>query len=163
MTDIEFVDRARGRLSRSSSPVNSEGCVEWTGALLKSGYGQVNFEGKHWRVHRLAYLVEHGSLTPGMVINHTCGNAKCLNAADHLEEVTQGQNVQYRSVMASNNTSGYRNVFWDSGKGKWLVAVGIGGKQYSFGRFEHKSDAVLAAGAAREKLGLHMNGGVSEW
>ena len=163
MTDgIEFTEEARLRLARYSSPVTKSGCIEWTGALLKSGYGQLKFRGRNWRAHRLSYLVENGSLTPGMVVNHLCGNIRCINASCHLEEVTQGQNTQYRSVMMGNNTSGHRNVFWDKSRGKWLVSVQIEYKQHHFGRFEDKSEAIAAAIKAREKLGYHRDGGVIE-
>ena len=65
-------------------------CWIWTGCKTRQGYGQITFDGKNWLAHRLMYLHCYGSLTPGLVICHTCRN-RCVNP-DHLEEKTEKEN-----------------------------------------------------------------------
>lgn len=65
-------------------------CLLWTRAC-SNGYGVVRFGGRRWFVHRLAYEVAHGTLQPGSVVHHTCGNRACF-AAEHLQAVTPHEN-----------------------------------------------------------------------
>ncbi len=59
------------------------GCREWTGYQLDSGYGQVGYEGKSWRVHRLVWHLTHGPIPAGAKVLHDCYNRACCNP-DHL-------------------------------------------------------------------------------
>lgn len=63
------------------------GCILWTGALDKDGYGYSN--GK--RAHRTAYATAYGGVPDGMEIDHTCRTRACINP-DHLEAVTRAEN-----------------------------------------------------------------------
>jgi len=64
---------------------NSEnGCLEWTGASNKQGYGQISFirNGKteNWYAHRLSYVLFIGELNSKMeLVCHTCDNPKCVS------------------------------------------------------------------------------------
>jgi hypothetical protein len=71
--------------------VDRQDCWLWLGQS-RSGYGQVNFDGAIWRVHRLFYSWHVGPLEQGMVIDHLCGNRSCCNPA-HLEQVTNAENL----------------------------------------------------------------------
>lgn len=74
-------------------------CLLWDGSLDKHGYGRVNV-GTHKKsrlllIHRLAFEAHHERrIRPGLVINHLCEVRDCINP-EHLEEVTQGENVRY--------------------------------------------------------------------
>lgn len=68
------------------------GCWEWEGCVVSTGYGTMPVRGKTYRVHRLAWLLTYGSLTPGLVIDHLCRNKLCCNPS-HMEEVTPRENV----------------------------------------------------------------------
>lgn len=79
------------------------GCWEFTGYVLPSGYGQV---GRNLGAHRLAWEVANGRPVPdGLVIDHICHNLddschadnacphrRCVNP-DHLEAVTTATNI----------------------------------------------------------------------
>lgn len=69
------------------------GCWEWTGAVSDLGYGRCN-EHVHGTgyAHRAAYEALIGAIPDGKTLDHLCRNRRCVNP-DHLEPVTQGENV----------------------------------------------------------------------
>ncbi len=73
------------------------GCWFWTGAKTGNGYGSMHFNGNQYIAHRLSYLIEHGSISEGMLICHTCDNKVCVNP-DHLFEGTQTDNMRDASL-----------------------------------------------------------------
>ena len=68
------------------------GCLEWTGALDSDGYGVYWLDGGTSRAHRVAWEIEHGPLTDGTVLLHTCDNPKCVNV-NHLSIGSQSDNL----------------------------------------------------------------------
>lgn len=66
-------------------------CVEWQGAKIKAGYGQVKVGKKNFRTHQVAYLMANGKPLP-KVIRHSCNNTKCCNPS-HLYDGTHTENM----------------------------------------------------------------------
>lgn len=69
------------------------GCLEWTGALDRHGYGRINVGGRAELVHRLMYRLWVGEIPEKLSIDHLCRNTKCA-APDHLEAVTHSENTR---------------------------------------------------------------------
>jgi hypothetical protein len=72
-------------------------CWLWTGGCDGNGYGQFKIAtgqsgGRKVLAHRLAYELTKGPIVN--VINHLCETKACVNP-DHLEDVTQAENLAY--------------------------------------------------------------------
>lgn len=77
-------------------------CIVWTGAK-QNGYGTLHPpEGRSQRAHRLVWEEFVEPIPDGLVLDHLCGNKACVNP-DHLEPVTQGQNVLRGKSFAAVN------------------------------------------------------------
>lgn len=72
--------------------LDATGCWIWRGARQKAGYGNVKYQKRYCRVHRLAYELLCGPIADGLVVHHKCGNKPCCNPG-HLEPVSQRENV----------------------------------------------------------------------
>lgn len=62
--------------------VNEDGCIMWGGRRNSDG-GKLSFNGKEIAAHRLAYMMHHGAIPPGMHVRHTCNHALCMTK-EHL-------------------------------------------------------------------------------
>lgn len=76
------------------------GCWNWTGAVNQDGYAQETIRSSRTRsglssvkVHRRIYEELVGPIAEGLVIDHKCRNARCVNP-EHLEPVTNAENVR---------------------------------------------------------------------
>ncbi len=76
--------------------VNSEtGCWDWTATTTRknnASYGQIWLDGKHVAAHRFAYERFVGTIPTGLVIDHLCETALCVNPA-HLRATTHRVNI----------------------------------------------------------------------
>lgn len=81
------------------------GCVIWTGAVTREGYGKVRFNGRDTTPHRAAYALTAASVPDGLEVDHlchtrdascpggpTCLHRRCVNPY-HLEPVTPRENT----------------------------------------------------------------------
>ena len=67
-------------------------CWIWTGALAHHGYGQVMYESKQQKAHRVLYQILVGPIPDGLTLDHLCRQRACVNPA-HLEPVTMRENL----------------------------------------------------------------------
>lgn len=98
--------RSNGKFAAYTSPLEhlkaytrvreDTGCLEWTGAVDKDGYGKICTNKRTMRPHRLAYNITHGiELRPDQQLNHKCHNRLCWNP-EHVYVGTQKQNMEDR-------------------------------------------------------------------
>ena len=66
----------------------------WPYAKIR-GYGTVLYDGRNWKVHRLAWTLAHGPIPPGLVVRHTCNTPRCF-WIEHLRIGTQADNMADR-------------------------------------------------------------------
>lgn len=70
----------------------SSECITWPASRGTRGYGQLVYQNKTRKAHRVSYEIHVGPIPRGMVVRHKCDNPPCVNPA-HLEIGTQSDNV----------------------------------------------------------------------
>jgi hypothetical protein len=60
-----------------------ESCWNWTGYILKSGYGQIKIDYINYRSHRIAYYLTYDIDPVNRFVCHSCDNPRCCNP-NHL-------------------------------------------------------------------------------
>lgn len=86
-------DRFWACVDKSGGP---NACWLWKGHKNRGGYGQLEFKGKHFKAHRLAYEFEIGPIPEGMCVLHKCDNPSCCNPK-HLFLGTPRDNAKDRN------------------------------------------------------------------
>jgi hypothetical protein len=86
---------ARERLLLRS--VRDGECLLWTGRLNGDGYGKIDFEGREYGVHVLAYLTFVGPIPEGLQVQHSCNVRRCFEPV-HLSVGTNQRNMDYRNA-----------------------------------------------------------------
>ena len=80
-------------------------------------------------------------------INHdTLDNRKC-----NLRVISHADNNLNRKGKNTNNKSGYRNVFWNSGANKWQVSLSRNYRRVYSAQFDDVNEAGMDAERARKK------------
>jgi hypothetical protein len=82
-------------------------------------------------------------------VDHIDGNPS-NNKIENLREVTQTQN-NYNAILKTNNTSGFKNVYWNKRSSNWVVMVKIDRKNKHIGYFNCIKEANKAAIKARKQ------------
>lgn len=127
------------------------GCLEWTGTILDSGYGQVVVDNEKWRAHRLAWFRVNGSIPEDKVVNHKCFNKRCVEP-EHLNLASLSENGTYRRRTGKLPKSGARNVRVEPSTGKFFAVLMKEGKMY-YGK--HRSSLEEAKKDAEGLRELH--------
>lgn len=91
-------------------------CWNWTAMKTRDGYGRFAVDSRHSRLaHRIAYTLLVGEVPSGLELDHLCRNKACVNP-DHLEPVTQSENMRRIPLGARNLPHGGRPPWVVSGK-----------------------------------------------
>ena len=102
-----------------------------------AGYPIIRFANNARLVHRLVYLLWHGSVPPEL--DHINNDVKDYSI-ENLRPSTSSQNKANRSAKKANN-SGYKGVCWDVRYKRWQARAGFENKQYTAVGFKSAEDA----------------------
>lgn len=130
------------------------GCIEWTGAKIRSGYGTLWSGGRSVKAHRYAWERANGPIPEGMLIDHKCWNKLCVNVK-HLRVVTNGQNQQNLEGPRAGSSSGIRGVYFHKPSQKWQAQIQVGGVPYYGGLHSTREEAAQVAVDLRAKHMTH--------
>jgi hypothetical protein len=101
------------------------------------GYVSCKIKGKTVYLHRLLMNPDEG-----MVIDHING-IKTDNRKENLRICTAIENNRNRKLN-SNNTSGFKGVYWNKNKQRYIAQVKINNKKVIAGTFKTLQEAALA-------------------
>lgn len=104
----------------------------------RTAYISVMIYRKHYRAHRLAWLITHGRW-PTEFIDHINGNG-LDNRLCNLREATRAQNKQ-NAPCQSNSRTGLKGVVINKLSGKFTARIGHFGRSLYLGTFDTPEDA----------------------
>jgi len=130
-------DRINAEEARRSFEYDAEtGLIRWlrnagsvkAGTVVKSlsskGYVHLQYRGRRYSAHRLAWLMVHGRW-PLHEIDHINGDP-ADNRLANLRECTHAENHQNRAIR-SDNTSGCPGVYWAKHANRWCARIKVKG------------------------------------
>lgn len=114
-----------------------------------TGYLQVVFQRKLYQVHRVIWLILHGSW-PAEQIDHK-SRVRNENTPNNLKAVSHAGNMLNRS----DNTSGHPNLFFREGRPKpWRVTIKANKVWLTQKAFETLNEALIHRDTVRNANGL---------
>lgn len=98
--------------------------------------------------HRLAWIYQHGSIPPGMEIDHIDGDPT-NNRMANLRLATSSQQKMNKRTQ-SNNRSGLKGAYYHACRGgkKWRSQIKVGRRLIFLGYFDTATEAHAAYAAA---------------
>ncbi|KKK63698.1 hypothetical protein LCGC14_2991680 [marine sediment metagenome] len=83
-------------------------CWPWNRKSMVKGYGRVDYQGKQYRAHRLAYGLAYGPFDTKMMVLHLCRKRSCINP-NHLYLGTAKDNAT-DAVLDGTNVKGEKHA-----------------------------------------------------
>tara|TARA_Y100000034_G_scaffold136784_1_gene215748 strand:- start:8034 stop:9029 length:996 start_codon:yes stop_codon:yes gene_type:complete len=96
---------------KSNCNINEKDCWLWGKGIFSNGYGQVSYNNKTCRVHKVVWELINNNVPDNLIIRHICDNRLCCNP-DHLElgtlsenriDVLERQHVKHRNNLKVSN------------------------------------------------------------
>lgn len=117
------------------------------GIISDTGYEKIRVKGRHYRSHRIIWLIENGYM-PKDQLDHIDGN-RLNNKIENLRECTPAQNMQnirrkYKKRDGCKKYSEHVGVSWWEARRKWVVKIRTSGKQKTIGYFDDEDEAAKA-------------------
>lgn len=126
-------------------------CWLWAAALNPKGYGKFNTGKGMALAHRVSYQWVYGTLPRGAVLDHKDCVRHCVRP-EHLQAVTQKQNLENLAGAHTDSRSGVRGVVWSPKEQKWRARVGHNYKTHNAGYFSNIDEAEQAVIKKRNEL-----------
>ncbi len=145
----EMFNYIDGELYWRIAPSGKIAIGQKVGTLTKTGYIKVSINHKRHPVHKIIWIMLNGEIPEGMTITHLDKN-KTNNKIENLM-LCKFSETYFGKRIYSNNTSGYKGVYWDEATQKWRAAIGYKGRKFALGYFESKEKAYAAYCKAAEK------------
>lgn len=140
-----------GNLYWNYSPANNTPIGSFAGSSSSDNcYVFLRINRKQFCAHRCVWIMHHGSIPAGFVIDHINGDGKD-NRIENLRLATLSQNGA-NSKVPRTNTSGVKGVCWNKREGKWYAQMRALNKRYAVGYFATLEEAESAVKEFREKL-----------
>lgn len=117
----------------------------------KTGYYQVCVDGDNLLVHRLVWLIHYGKM-PQHDIDHINGNG-LDNRIENLRDVPNVINRK-NCRRRIDNQSGITGINWNKKAGKWMVQIGVLGKNKYQGLFSDLGEAIKVRANALKENGF---------
>jgi hypothetical protein len=76
---MKFDEKTISRFNNKLSSPDINGCINFNGEILSSGYGRMCINYKKIVAHRISYIINFGSIPKGKLVLHKCDNRKCVN------------------------------------------------------------------------------------
>jgi len=118
--------------------------------LDDKGYYRVSIGRKRPFLHRLLAQAFIPNPEGKPCVDHIDGDPQ-NNSILNLRWATRSEN-QYNSRIRTDNTSGYKGVYFDKAAGKWRVRIKVDGKEKYLGRFHTKEEAAAVYEEAAKEL-----------
>jgi len=113
-------------------------------------YATFKFKSQIMYTHRAIWIMHHGKIPVGMVIDHINGD-RSDNRIENLRVCTRAENNQNTRLRA-NNTSGTKGVWWDKHSKSWRVSIFKNKQKHDLGRFSSLEEARIIAATARNTI-----------
>ena len=111
---------------------------DFAGSKAGSGYVHINYKGRVYLAHRLAFFIHNGYLPE--YVDHVNG-IRDDQRPDNLRAATAAENSRNCSVMKGKNTK-YKGIYFNAGK--WEARIRVDNKLLYLGRFSSEEDAAIA-------------------
>jgi hypothetical protein len=156
LKEILNYDNDNGIFTWKINPARNVNCGDIAGSLTVLGYIHITINKKTYKAHRLAWLYVYGKW-PDKNIDHINRN-RSDNKICNLREVNVSENG-WNVGIASDNTSGYKGVYWRKDDKKWAARIQVNGKRKYLGGFENSIQAANAYRIAEiEYFGVYALG-----
>jgi hypothetical protein len=140
----------------TTGPRGKLGDIAGTTKPNASRYHKIQYMGRKYPTHKIVYAL-YNNVWPPVNIDHIDGNTY-NNRPENLRLATQAENNK-NARNRKDNKSGVRGVCWNKAKNRWVVSIGIKGKNNQVGVAVSFSDAVALRIDAEKMYKYHPNHG----